>query len=43
MEEEAKPEEVEVEPPLVSTDATGDLLVRSTFYRISLEVDIFEF
>ncbi|KAJ6296428.1 hypothetical protein OIU78_024308 [Salix suchowensis] len=26
MEEEAKPEEEEVEPPLVSTDATGDLL-----------------
>uniref|UniRef100_A0A6N2N6E1 ENTH domain-containing protein n=1 Tax=Salix viminalis TaxID=40686 RepID=A0A6N2N6E1_SALVM len=26
MEEEAKPEEDEVEPPLVSTDATGDLL-----------------
>ncbi|KAF9662967.1 hypothetical protein SADUNF_Sadunf18G0109200 [Salix dunnii] len=26
MEEEAKPEEEEVKPPLVSTDATGDLL-----------------
>jgi hypothetical protein len=40
MEEEAKPEEEEVEPPLVSTDATGDLLVRSNFFRISFEVDI---
>ena len=40
MEEEAKPEEEEVEPPLVSTDATGDLLVRSKFFHISFEVDI---
>jgi hypothetical protein len=39
VEEETKPEEEVVEPPLVSNDAIGDLLVRSTFFCMSFLVD----
>ena len=40
VEVETIPEEEVVKPPLVSNDAIGDLLVRSTFFCMSFLVDI---
>ena len=39
VEVETIPEEEVVEPPLVSNDAIGDLLVRSTFFCMFFLVD----